>query len=356
MDYHNLNDFINAVAGGWCNVQGDNFLKQSNHLCKQHNIDDLKLLSVIQQKMNGDMIVRLNRSPVFNDKIKGVLGEWGEDCEPLDLFRCPNDCYDSTKIGRIVEEIKLNDGDYSKVSESEDVDSGLYEMMEKLKGEYHTRGEDIQRNLVEIGERRNEYNPNSAHRDILCDLSTKPKSFYLDRLLDNEGNDKMKKGVNRRIDRGIPENIHMIFLNSSLVPILMAKRMENHRSTCMGLKESLEGKQNQLNDVMVRVGPSKPFPDSIMELFSGLSAFLEDPDGDLPSDDEEEPAENQIKGVIDALVNRSFDGQEKDEGDDDEEEIHHLKIEMDKVKDAVKDKVADEETEQNGGGFITSFF
>ena len=58
-------------------------------------------------------------------------------------------------------------------------------MMERLKDKYHTCDEDVQRELVEIGERRNEYNPNPLHRDILCDLSTKPKSFYLDRLVFN---------------------------------------------------------------------------------------------------------------------------------------------------------------------------
>ena len=357
MDYHNLNDFINAVAGGWCNVQGDNFFKQCNHLCKQHNIDDLKLLSVIQQKMNGDMIVRLNRSPVFNDKLQSLMGEWGIEGGPLDLFRCPNDCYDSTKIGRIIEAIKLNDDDYSKLNDDltdTDTDSGLYEMMEGMREKYHNYDEDVQRELVEIGERRNEYNPNPDYRDILCDLSTKPKSFYLDRLLDDKGNDKMKMGVNRRIDRGIPENIHMIFLNSSLIPILMAKRMENHRSKCMGLKKSLGDKHKNLEDVMERIGPSEPFSDKIRNLLAGLTTYLEEPNGDLPSDDEEDPAEDQIKGVIDALVKKSFDDKgEKDEEDeedeevDEDEEMHHLKIEMDK---------ADKETELNGGGLISTFF
>ena len=112
MDYHNLNDFINLIAQGEISpgfpveirnmnhnaVHNVPFLDHCDHLCEKHKTDRLRLLSVIQQKLNGDMIVRLNRSPVFNDKLKSVLGEWCEDCEPLDLFRCPNDCYDSTNI------------------------------------------------------------------------------------------------------------------------------------------------------------------------------------------------------------------------------------------------------------------
>ena len=99
MDYHNLNDFINLIAQGEISpgfpieirnmkrntVHNIPFLDHCDHLCQKHNTDRLRLLSVIQQKINSEMIIRLNRSPVFNDKLKGVLGEWGEECDPLDL-------------------------------------------------------------------------------------------------------------------------------------------------------------------------------------------------------------------------------------------------------------------------------
>ena len=54
-----------------------------DELCKKHNTDRLRLLSVIQQKLNGDMIVRLNESPVFRDKVKGALNEWNEEIDPI---------------------------------------------------------------------------------------------------------------------------------------------------------------------------------------------------------------------------------------------------------------------------------
>jgi len=390
MDYHSLNDFINLIAQGEISpgfpieirnmnhntVHNVPFMDHCDHLCQKHNTDRLRLLSVIQQKLNGDMIVRLNRSPVFNDKLKGLMGEWGEQSEPLELFRCPNDCYDSTNIARITEAVKSNDDDYSKVGESEDADSGLYEMMEKLKGNYHTCGEDIQRNLVEIDERRNEYSPNPRYRDILCDLSTKPKSFYLDGLLNDDENEKLTSDVNRRINRAIPEKIHVIFQNGSImIPTLIAKSMEDHRSKCMGLKNSLVDKENKLNDAMIRIGPSEPLSDSILNLLSGITTYFEDQNEDLPSDDEEDPSEDQIKTVLDTLVNRSFEegidvndglgdsddevdgvGDDGDDDDDGDDGTHYLKIEMDKVKDEVSDKVADDENEQNGGAILSTFF
>jgi hypothetical protein len=323
MAFENLTEFVSAVAGGWCGVHSDPFLDHCDRLCKQANTDRLRLLSVIQQKMNSDMIVRLNRSPVFNDKLKGVLSEWGEEIEPHELFRCPKDCYDSTNIARITGSVTSNDDDYSKLNnELTENDSGLYEMMERLKENFHTCGEEVREEMAKIEERQDEYSPPPRLRDILSELSTKPKSFYLDSSL-NEDEGQMMTVVNRRINRGIPENIHVIFLNSLMIPPLMAKSMGDHRSTCMQLKESLEQKQNKLNDVMVRIGPSEPFSDSIFKVLAGI---FEDPDGDLPSDDEEDPAEDQIKAILDNLVNRSNELPDDTDTEREHGDMYHLKI------------------------------
>ena len=79
--------------------------------------------------------------------------------------------------------------------------------------------EDLRNNLIQIEERRNEYNP--MYREILSDLSTKPKSYYMDNLLTSDlltsDKENVMNNVNRRIINGIPENIHVIFLNSILM-------------------------------------------------------------------------------------------------------------------------------------------
>ena len=121
MDYYGLNEFINSIARAderVCDIKVRNmnrdtvhnipFLDHCDHLCKKHNTNRLRLLSVIQQKLNGDMIMRLNRSPVFNDKLKCLMSEWGETREPIDLFRCPSDCYDSSNIDGIIKSVKSN--------------------------------------------------------------------------------------------------------------------------------------------------------------------------------------------------------------------------------------------------------
>ena len=353
LNYHSFNDFVGKIAKGELKVQGPvklqnmnhntvhnvQFLDHCDHLCKKHNTTRLRLLSIIQQKLNGDMILRLNQSPVFNDKMKNVVSEWGEEIDPMELFRCPNGCYDSSNLDRMSVSVKSNDDDYNRLNgELTDNDSGLYEMMDRLKGNYHDCSEDINRNLSEIEQRRNEYNP--QYRDILCDLSTKQKSYYLDTLLSDDQSQNTMNGVNMRINKGIPENIHVIFLNNLLIPNIMSKCMEGHKYECMRMKEELDQKQTKLNDIMARIGPSEPLSDSILKLLSGFSNYFEDMnENDLPSDDEGIEAidlsgqpEDKIKEALDHLVNRSnssgdiSDGSSGSDGSDSEEETYHLKI------------------------------
>ena len=112
------------------------FLDHCSHLCQKHNTNILRLLSVIQQKLNGDMILRLNKSPVFNDKIKSVVSEWGEEIEPISLFKCPQNCYDSNKIFVLKNKIDSYDNDFNNLKIDSD-DSNLYETLERLKNNYH---------------------------------------------------------------------------------------------------------------------------------------------------------------------------------------------------------------------------
>ena len=171
MDYLDLNKFIERVAQGELgpglpievrNMGGDkihriSFLNHCDELCKKHNTDRLRLLSVIQQKLNGDMIVRLSHAPVFKDKISGILKEWGEtEVEPMDLFRCPDNCYDMNNITSLMNQMKEYDSELNLLDENiEEHGSGLFNAVEGLRNNYHSCGEDLQRNLVEIEERKN---------------------------------------------------------------------------------------------------------------------------------------------------------------------------------------------------------
>tara|TARA_A200000113_G_scaffold130636_1_gene117606 strand:+ start:393 stop:1505 length:1113 start_codon:yes stop_codon:yes gene_type:complete len=366
--YYELPKFAELVSNGDINlssaiplksmdhnmIHNISFIDHCNHLCEKHDTNLLRLLSVILQKLNGDMILRINKYPQLNDKLQSAIGEWQETIEPIDLFRCPNSCYDSNNVVSLKSMVQGYEDEFSKLKSSQD-DSSLYETLERLKNNYHDCGERVRDNLLQIEERCNEYD--NPYRKLFDDLSTRPKSFYMGKML--EGDNNLNNNVNMRLVKGIPENIHVIFLNSALLSTLISKCMEGHKSECMQLNQMIDDKNTEIDDLMNRVGPGVPLSENLLNMFEGIKSFFEDKDEDLPSDDEEVD-ESNIADVLNKVVNKS-DNDEllvKDDEDNvsemsDEGIMHHLKIEADK-----EDEGEDEEEEikeQNGGDNISFF-
>jgi hypothetical protein len=376
MYYHELSKFADLVSNGEINlssaiplksmdhnmIHNISFLDHCNHLCQKNNTNLLRLLSVILQKLNGDMILRINRYPQLNSKIQSAIGEWSESIEPLDLFRCPNSCYDSENVTRLKGSVQQCDSEFSRLNENlkeNDDNSDLYEVLEKLKTDYHGCDEDLRDNLLQLEERTNEYDP--PYRKILDDLSTRPKSFYMDNMLpggsrDNAGqaSSNINNNVNMRLVKGIPENIPVIFLNSALLSTLISKCMEGHKSECMMLKEILSKKNEDIDDIMTRIGPGVPLSDSIMNFISGVKGFFDENDSELPSDDsdnEEGEDEDKIANVLNKLIHQDQMGEtmEIDETDEtdrdnqseiDEGDMYHLKILKEKSDNDNDDNVS----------------
>lgn len=374
--YYELPDFAESISTGQINISNGaiplksmdhnmihnvSFIDHCNHLCQKHDTNLLRLLSVIQQKLNGDMILRTNRYPQLNDKLQSAIGEWQESIEPIDLFRCPNSCYDSNNVASLTSMIQGYEDEFTKLKSITD-DSNLYETLEKLKNNYHGCDERVRDNLLEIEERCNEYD--IPYRKLFDDLSTRPKSFYMEKML--EGDNNLNNNVNMRLVKGIPENIHVVFLNSALLSTLISKCMEGHKSECMRLKQMIDDRNVEIGDLMDRVGPGVPLSENLLNMLEGIKSFFEDKDEDLPSDDEEEIDESNIADVLNKVVNKSDDSGELMINDDDnnsemsdKEIMHHLKIEGaegdEGSEDEEENKDEEEIKEQNGGDNISFF-
>ena len=370
--YYELPKFAELVSNGDINlssaiplksmdhnmIHNVSFIDHCNHLCQKHDTNLLRLLSVILQKLNGDMILRTNKYPQLNEKLQSAIGEWQETIEPIDLFRCPNSCYDSNNVTSLQNMIQGYEDEFSKLKSSQD-DNNLYETLEKLKNNYHECGEKVRDNLLQIEERRNEYD--NPHRKLFDDLSTRPKSFYMGKML--EGDNNLNNNVNMRLVKGIPENIHVIFLNSALLSTLISKCMEGHKSECMRLKQLIDDKNIEIDDLMDRVGPGVPLSENLLNMFEGIKSFFEDKDDTLPSDDEEGVDESNIADVLNKVVNKE-DNDEllvKDNDNNSEmsekEILHHLKIESDSDDDeeGSEDEKEEEIKEQNNDDNISFF-
>ena len=358
-----INQFLEDVTSGatgpsesfeFPNIGGDkihmvSFSDQCDELCKKNKIDKLRLLSVLQEKLNADMIVRLRKSPVFMQKIQGVMGEWGKgDTDPSDLFKCPDSCYDMSNMRDLNDRVSACDDEFKALdTDSGDNDSGLYDAVERLRGDYHGCSEDLQRNMIEIDERQREYEP--EYHSILSDLSTRQKPFYLSGLTE-EGDGNMNTVVNKRLNRDIPDKIHRMFLNGVLMPPLIEKEMSVQMNKCHKLKNGIDEKQEVLGKIMDRIGPGEPYSLGLMDFISGLG-FNNDPhsEDDLPTDDEDYESDNEdkLEKIMNSLVTKR--------DTDAEDKLYHLDFnEPDsKSKDSKDSKSKDSnghKKSQGGGG------
>jgi hypothetical protein len=354
-----LNDAIPLQTMDHNMVHNVSFIDHCKHLCKKHDTNLLRLLTVILQKLNGDMILRVNKYPQLDDKIKSAISEWDgdENIEPIDLFRCPNNCYDCSNLYNLKNTIKGYDDEFSKVN-SENDDNNLYEILEGLKNKYYNGEQEIRNNLLEIEGKYDDFDIPVLHRKIFDDLSTRPKSFYMEKLL--EGNNDLNNNVNMRLVNGIPENIHVIFLNGSLLSTLISKCMEGHKKECMRLKQLIDDKNIEIDDLMDRVGPGIPLSENLLNMFEGIKSFFEGKDDDLPSDDEDEVDESNIADVLNKVVNKEDNDELRVKDDDNmsemsEKEMYHLKVLKDESDNEDSDKEVKEDEEQNGGDNISFF-
>ena len=339
LDYYKLPQFVERVSKGqigpqlpirisnMCGNQTHNisFLDHCDELCKKHNTDRLRLLSVIQQKINGDMIVRLNESPVFQDKVKHVLGEWGEEVDPIELFRCPNDCYDNNSFNELKHSYQRNNDTLDSLNlNADNLESSIYNSVDNLRNDFHSCEDMLRDNLSQIETRQHEYEP--KHRAILCDLSTRQKPFYLDGLLESEEQANMIQHVNRKVNRHIPDNINIIFLNIVLIPTLIAKEMERLRNESLKMRSEIEKRQKILSDIMERVGPDEPVSFGFLKMLSDLTSVFGD-DDELPSDDEGDEGDSIIKDKIEGVMQNIINKNENSkvfESEDQSEKMYYL--------------------------------
>ena len=339
LDYYKLPQFVERVSKGqigpqlpirisnMCGNQTHNisFLDHCDELCKKHNTDRLRLLSVIQQKINGDMIVRLNESPVFQDKVKHVLGEWSEEVDPIELFRCPNDCYDNNSFNELKHSYQRNNDTLDSLNlNADNLESSIYNSVDNLRNDFHSCEDMLRDNLSQIETRQHEYEP--KHRAILCDLSTRQKPFYLDGLLESEEQANMIQHVNRKVNRHIPDNINIIFLNIVLIPTLIAKEMERLRNESLKMRSEIEKRQKILSDIMERVGPDEPVSFGFLKMLSDLTSVFGD-DDELPSDDEGDEGDSIIKDKIEGVMQNIINKNENSkvfESEDQSEKMYYL--------------------------------
>lgn len=372
LNYLSLNDFLKKTSmGEICpsapihisNMTGDqihqiSYLDHCNALCQKHDTNLLKLLSVINQKVNNDMIIRLGRSPIFKAKVLQVMNERGYDTNqgtPEDIFECPQDCYDISDLQSALDVKKDLDDTFISLENSMDNSRDLntddiYRNLSALKDNYHSCESDLQSELQNITSRCDAYEP--KYGPVLYTLARIPSSEYLKDSLEGEGG-KMKKLVRRNAERYLGNG------NVCLGVILLSDMMKAELEKCSrDSQDAIGDVRKNMNDVNVILGRI-PTPDlSFIERI--MKGFLESSDDD--EDDEEKELEEKMKEMINS------DNEEAAEQENEEEEQVELAQAQETPSPApasdLKPEESDDEEEKNfelslkdnqGGGMLSFF-
>jgi hypothetical protein len=337
LNYYSLKDFVDLTSEGKIgpsmfmdlrNLNGNQIHRISyndhcKHLCDSENIGLLNLLVMIREKINEDMLYRTTRSPIFTNKINGISKDWAEpNITPEELFRTrmdnPFDYHTLRNEKELVEhlgrEMKLmNDN-------SKDNESNLYESLHLLKTDCHDCSTRLQKHVSQLEENRECYEPN--YRNIWSDLSTTQKVSYFNDLLheieNKEDQSKMIRQINKRVNKDIPDEIHMMFMNGLLIPTMMLKENEMVKFQFLQLQKEIEGKMNQLSELLklypdpaLELEGESNFLSSIQKLFQNLGASSSDEELDEELDrellglvDEEPVTKEDIKDALEKYVQK----------------------------------------------------
>jgi hypothetical protein len=124
----------------------------------------------------------------------------------------------------------------------------------------------------------------------------------------------------------------------------------------MRLKQIINDKNIEIDDLMNRVGPGIPLSENLLNIFEGIKSFFEDKDENLPSDDEDEIDESNITDALNRVVNKDELSIKDDDNSSEmsEKEMYHLKILKDESDN--EDSGEDNEKEEKNNGDNISFF
>ena len=333
---YNPKDLINVPNLSGNEYKRRPFEEHCEGLCQKNETNILKLLTVILQKIYGDMNERLLRSPIFKQKVINIIDEWGynNNLEPSELFECPETCYDPTNIDEIEKMIGNYDNELNIIDqniENENENYNLYDKIQSLKDNYNNCGEQIQENLIDIDNRYNDFQP--KYPMIIWDLSTKHKPYYLDQMIQEDKNElqpRMIHHVNQKMNKDIPDNINNIFTEIPFLSMLIQKNMQNYKNRLNKMNQINIEKQNKLNMLSDKIGPNN-IPNSILDMIQNFISFKEDTESE-----EDELTEKDLENKLSEIVESDKDKKKKhhkkknnqsDDSDDSDDDVYYLKME-----------------------------
>jgi hypothetical protein len=225
-------------------------LKHFLILCERDSKSLIHILSLIRSRIKEYLLGLLSENHYVKNYIQNVIDEWGYEIIPEELFMDglnKMDYVDGDDIipyEQLLEEKRISEETSQKLKMIED---GIKERQESYIPVTREYAEQIQDRIKDLHtqcktcmdsakkqsggamEKLKLIEP--KHRDILLDLSIKPKSMYIEylSLVSKEESSVLSSFMSDLQNVNIPDNIHTIFLNY-VITINMLKKEINYMS------------------------------------------------------------------------------------------------------------------------------
>ena len=210
----------------------------------------IHILSTIRSRIKEYLLTLLHENHFIKSYIENVIQEWGYEITPEELFsdgldKCGyTEGDDIIPYEKLLEEKRVASETAQKLKMIED---GIKERQESFVPVTREYAEQIQDRIKDLHGQCTSCMSNAKeqcggamekvsliepkHRDILIDLSIKPKSMYIEYLsiVSNDESSVLSGFMSDLQNVNIPDNIHTIFLNY-VITINMLKKEINYMS------------------------------------------------------------------------------------------------------------------------------
>lgn len=302
LNYYNLKRFCEMTASGeltpmnrihLSNISGDQIYKipydnHMRHVCKQNDENVLSVCSMLMNQINGDMISRLEQSPIFRDKVTSVIKEnnFEDDVQCSQIFPIHEENFnyeDYLKEKQSVTELLSEIEKLNQLSDEDEVYDNIVSLVDVC-DDCNSR---IKGNMSVLKGTTQLYQP--KYGSILLDLGTRQKPFYMEGFLKNPNNAQIVRRVNREVSQRIPDNIETIMMNVGLwLPQYLSRESRRIQLDYKNMLDQLDNKKNYLIDMKQRLpDPHQPYSSQTNFLQNLVQSFLTDQDTD-ESDEEKE--------------------------------------------------------------------
>jgi len=276
------------------------FPEYSQRICERDNLDRMSLYRAIQQAINHGNLQRINRSPIFKQKLESVMG-----CNDPEDDRCITEMFED-RIEKPYDQRYFHrerqgmEDLYERLQEIEGVmgsdegpDDSVRSLVGSLQGDCHNMKGRLQKQQSILEDNHQQYQPN--HPETWTDLSLTPLKFYKSGHADP---DKPYPAiVDKQLERhGINRDTPKVFDNGLILPHYLSAE---NKKLMMAIDKMLNG---------LEPGPSVAYMERNLKEMMNL----------LPS---EESGISELQRFWNAIVHPSPDSDESDsdEGSDEED-------------------------------------